>query len=357
MKTVNEKREKILRQMILPPWALQIDEVRQTDTDLVVSGKRWWFHPLKRDPYGDWVKDILSGVDEDRKQSQIERSNAPHIVFASAFTLPEQVAFVRRFGPVLASEIHYGEHDTVIAHQNLKVLNFEQQLFSRIFDLTRLVNELNRFSCDAFQGEKEYGERWVIAEPGNYDIASIVKEVENRAKDFDAFLKERKILTSGARDELDQSRVLVSEIDELMNPSPEDHLEELYDPSSWRNLSSPFYAKDQMSLESSVDVFDLANELLCSVFNRFPVTLCYAAGMAHHLPEMNPSGIRSVLYYMLRLEYLYQKEIRLCANPYCGWYFVPGRTNRDHCCDTCYDNDKSRRSRKKVKLAAQGKSR
>src|ERR1017187_5198132 len=123
MKTVNEKREKILRQMILPPWALQIDEVRQTDTDLVVSGKRWWFRPLTRDPYGDWVKDILSGVDEDRKLPPIERSNALHTVFASAFTLPEQVAFVLRFGPVLASEIHYPEHDPVIAHQNLKVLN------------------------------------------------------------------------------------------------------------------------------------------------------------------------------------------------------------------------------------------
>jgi hypothetical protein len=360
MKTVPQQRplKQIPRQMILPPWALQIDAVRQTDTDLVVSGNHhFWFQRLKRDPYGDWVTDILSGFDEDRKVSQIERSNAPHIIFASAHTLPEQVAFVQRFGPVLASKIHYGDHDTVIAHQNLKTLSFEQQLFSRIFDLTRLVNELTLFSWNASQGEKEYGKRWVIAEPGN-DIAFLAKEVEKRAKDFDAFLKEREILTSGAHDELGELRALVSEIDELMNPSSEDHSEEPYDSSSWRNLSSPLYAKEQMSQESSLDVFDLANELLCNVFNRFPVTLCYSAGMAHDLPEMNPSGIRSVLYYMLRLEYLYQNEIRLCAHPYCGWYFLPGRTNRDHCSLTCYDNHKSQRSRdrKKAKLAAQGKA-
>ena len=38
---------------------------------------------------------------------------------------------------------------------------------------------------------------------------------------------------------------------------------------------------------------------------------------------MNPSGIRSVLYYMLRLEYLYHREIRLCADPYCGMVLYP----------------------------------
>lgn len=355
MKTVNEKREKILRQMILPPWALQI-EVNQTDTDLVVSGNHFWFQPLKRDPYGDWDMDILRGFDEDRKLPQTERSNAPHTVFASAFTLPEQVAFVRRFGPVLASEIHYGEHDKLIAHQNLKILSFEQQSFSHIFDLTRLVNELNGYSRKALSGEKVYGKRWIIAEPGNRNIASIAKEVEKRAKDFDSFLENRNILTRGARNELDDLRALVSKIDELVNPSPEDHLGELGDPTSWRSISSPFYAKDQMSKASSLDVFDQANELLCSIFNRFPVTLCYAAGMAHDLPEMNPSGIRSVLYYMLRLEYLYHREIRLCADPYCGWYFIPGRTSRMYCSDTCSDNAKARRNRQKVKLAAQEKS-
>ena len=52
MKRGIPKLEKIRRQIILPPWARQI-KVRQTDTYLVVFGKRWWFHPLKRDPYGD----------------------------------------------------------------------------------------------------------------------------------------------------------------------------------------------------------------------------------------------------------------------------------------------------------------
>src|SRR5450631_3920952 len=257
MKTVNQERQKIRRPMILPPWAWKI-EIRQTDTDLVVSGERWWFDPLKRDPYGDWVPDILRGFDEDRRLLPTRPSQAPHFLFARADTLPKQVEFVQGFGPVLASEIRFGNHDTVIAHQNLQILSFEQRLYSRIFDLTRLVNGLNHFSWGAFREEEEGSvKRWILL-PDAYDFASLAKDAAKRAKEFDSFLTRRGILTSEARDDLNKVRALVSEIDELMNPAPENHLEELDNPSSWRSLSSPLHAKDQMSWASSLDVLDVA---------------------------------------------------------------------------------------------------
>jgi hypothetical protein len=354
MKTVMQQREKIFRQMILPPWALKID-VRQNDTDLLISGEKWWFHPLNRDPYGDWVIDILRGFDEDRGLPPALPSEAPHFLFASANTLPKQVEFVKRFGPVLA-KFQYGNHDTVNAHQNLNILSFEQQLFSQIFHLTRLINELNRFCWEAFREEKVYGKRFVITEPDNYDLASIAKDIEQRAKDFDSFLTRRKVLTSDARETIKKVRSLVSDIDELMNPCPEDHLEEFDDPCSWRSISSPIRSRDQMSKVSSLDVIDYANELLCDVFNFFPVNLRYAAGMAHDMPEMEPSGIRPALYYMLRLDYLYQRQIKLCARPNCGGYFVPDRKDRIYCSGSCSNSAKQRRHTARSKLAAQRKS-
>ncbi len=356
MKRGIPKLEKIRRQIILPPWARQI-KVRQTDTYLVVFGKRWWFHPLKRDPYGDWDMDILRGFDEDRTLPPTRPSKAPHSLFARAHTLAKQVEFVQKFGPVLASKIRYMSHDTVIARQNLKILSFEQQLFSRIFNLTKLINELTSFSRLAYLKEETGSEkRWILLHE-DYDFASIAKGVAKRAKEFDSFLARDRILALEARRDLDRVRALVSEIDELMNPSPEDHLLEFADPSSWRSLSSPFYAKEQISKASSLDVLDAANELLCSVFNLFPVTLHYAAGMAHYMPEMNPSGIRPALYYLLRLNYLSHREIKLCAHPSCGRYFVPDRTDRIYCSDSCYGSAKTRRHTKKVKLVAQDKSR
>ena len=70
--------------------------------------------------------------------------------------------------------------------------------------------------------------------------------------------------------------------------------------------------------------------------------LCYAEGMVQEMPCTNFFGILPALYYMLRLEYVYEREIRRCANPKCGEYFVPASKNRTYCSDLCSGGAESR---------------
>ena len=160
MKSVMLRREEINRKVILPLFGSHI-RVKETDTDLVVSGIQWHGEPrpMRLPAYDDLadqecrVVDLLSGYDEDRRLSQTERSKALHFLFANAGTLLKQKEFVRTFGPVLASKIDRTTSrpglPTMTAYQDIEALRFEQQLYSLIFDLTSLVNDLIPFSGSA----------------------------------------------------------------------------------------------------------------------------------------------------------------------------------------------------------------
>lgn len=352
MKSVMLQREEISRKVILPLFGSHI-QVKETDTDLVVSGIQWHGEPsaMRLPAYDDLADpecrtvDLLSGYDEDRRLSQTERSKAPHFLFANADTLAKQREFVRKFGPVLASKIDRATSrpslPTMVVHQNIEALRFEQQLYSFIFDLTKHVNELIPFSRKAFKEVKPEMRVVLLEQPDRYSnvqemIDTLVRETGEKVSKVDSHLTRNNILTRDVKAELDRLRGLVSKINSFVNSSPEDNLDELIDnPTSLRNFHSWQNTREELSKASSLDVIDRANELLCCLFNRFPLVLCYADGMAQEMPSIDSSGILPALYYMLRLEYLYEREIKRCANPKCGGYFVPGTRSRFYCSDLC----------------------
>ena len=369
------KNRQVTRKVILPKFGLGI-RVTDTDTELVVSGIQLHGEPACKerpayehlaDPESR-VEDVLNLVDEDRKLPQIERSKAPHFVFANAKTEPDQKKFVENFGPVLASKIERKYSDTgsptMIAYQNKEALRFEQHLYSLVFELTGLVNDLLPFSRQAFKVIKPEMRVVLTKDPEEYSgyheiFAYIVRETEKKAKEVDSDLRktvwkddfgidQSKILTPEVDDQLNELRAVVSKINKFVDPFPFENLEELLEnPNSWRHYRSWQCTQEELSKASSLDVIDRANGLLCAVFNRFPVLLCYAEGMAQQMPDTDSSGILPALYYMLRLEYLFEREIKHCADSNCGWYFVPSRTNRKYCCDRCSENAKNRRSDRK----------
>jgi len=365
------QREGISRKVILPLFGSHI-QVKETEADLVVSGIQWHGEPrpMQLPAYDDLadqecrVVDLLSGYDEDRRLRRTERSKAPHFLFANADTLPEQKEFVRTFGPVLASKIDRTTSSpdlpTMTAHQNKAVLRFEQQLYALIFDLTQLVNNLIPFSRKAFKAVKPEMRAVLVEHPDRYSdyhamFDYVIKETAKKVREVDSDLSRRNILTRDVKDKLDELREQVSKINEFVDPSPEDNLDELlHNPTSLRHFHSWQYTQIELSKASSLDVIDRANELLCGVFNRFPLMLCYADGMAQEMPAIDSSGILPALYYMLRLEYLYEREIRRCANPKCGEYFVPGSKSRAYCSDLCSGraSQQSWRDREKAKYEA-----
>lgn len=371
MKSVMLQREEISRKVILPLFGSHI-QVKETDTDLVVSGIQWHGEPsaMRLPAYDDLADpecrtvDLLSGYDEDRRLSQTERSKAPHFLFANADTLAKQKEFVRTFGPVQASEIDRTTSrpglPTITVHQNIEALRFEQQLYSLIFDLTKHVNDLIPFSRKAFKEVKPEMRVILLEHPDRYSnvqkmVDTLAREAGEKVSKVDSCLTRSNILTRDVKDKLDKLRELLSGINAFLDPSPEDNLQDLIEnPTSLRHLHSWQNTRSELLKASSLDVIDRANELLCELFNRFPLILCYADGMAQEMPDTNASGILPALYYMLRLEYLYEREIRRCADPKCGGYFVPGRKNRVHCSDLCTGRAMQQRHRKRKELLLGG---
>jgi hypothetical protein len=85
------------------------------------------------------------------------------------------------------------------------------------------------------------------------------------------------------------------------------------------------------------------DELACSIFNQIPVRLYAGFGSVAEFPETSVTGVRPLLYYMLRADYLQKRAIRLCANERCGRFFAPKRSHGQFCSEDCTERVKQRR--------------
>ena len=131
-------------------------------------------------------------------------------------------------------------------------------------------------------------------------------------------------------------------------------------PFSWGESVSlgSFCSKERLSQDHPLTVVALANIMLCRAFSQIPLTLQYAGGgLVEELPKATPYGIRGVLYYMLRREYLNQREIKICTRHTCGLYFVPNRSDMKYCSESCQKAEKQWqwRDRERNRLATRRK--
>jgi|GEM_PF-6673793 len=333
--------------MVLPKWADHI-EVDQTDRELIVRGSGRCFQPVPRGAAEGFFEDFLGDFDDGRKMTRPSSGQAAHLLFAGAQSIDKQVDFVKRFGPVAASDVDYGlEPDTSIARQDREALRIEQQLFARVFDLNRLLSDLRGWSKGAFEAQGKYitsvppislkdeEDEWP---QGTYTVSRV-----DSAKHLDSFLRREGFLNSNEDEQISKIREYVFAIQRLIEFYPEAMLWKHHPPFSWKNVFTPYHTMEEMEGLSSIEIFDLGNDFLCRIFNLFPLTLHYSRGTCVQMPKMRPSGVRDALYYMIRMEYLYQREIRLCAVPNCGHYFVPDRADTEYCSDACSNRAKQRR--------------
>jgi hypothetical protein len=343
--------------MCLPLWAWKI-EVEQTEAALIVSGtgRRYGPQDLQADSYP--VQD---------KQGDI----AAHLLFAGADNPEKQLEFVKRFGPVLASRVENpvpeslepgDEYVEIVAYQDLSVLDAEQKLFSRFCELTGLVSKLRDWAPNALAKEEEYCERSVSSWEEFVALvgpkAANDKESLNRgARDLDSFLTRNLVLLREERSQLKRVRNLICEILALIDSYPKDVQWDFATPFSWADHVHCPLVKDESADLSSVNIFRQADDLLCSVFNLFPLTLLPSNGIALlEMPHVKPSGVRTALYYILRMEYLYKRKISICARNNCRAFYIPTVKKQRCCGPKCTNAEKQCRHRKKRnRLATQTK--
>ena len=222
----------------------------------------------------------------------------PHLQFATAVRLKEQIDFVRRFGPVWGTVRQKGV--PILVEQRLERLEEEQRVFALA---ARLLVELRKNKA---------------AVPGRLLELVVGLHIENR------FLSV--LFEAGYEDMLGVAikRAGVPKVQIFGDPNMpltrHDHL-----------------LTEQLSLH-------LAHWTLCELLNRFPPFLLFVFGQRAELPRHRPEGILPMLYYMLRRDYLAEeKRVTICDNSSCGTLFAVERTNQRFCSARCSKLQRGRR--------------
>jgi hypothetical protein len=305
-------------------------------------------HTLERDyPPFVWAKDICVNVSPDEVEvsgvvpvSQEERAsapdalrgyrravrfgsekrqgkNSPHIKFANADDDQKLIKFVHGFGPVVVSSLRTEERaispkdpsdfqtsETVlIAHQNLAELREERQVYRAALVLMAEL-QLKKSNIKTIQD----------------CIVEIVDSVHGWPSQWE---RERRLRQGG----------------QGYAPQPEwsfngDNLQYL-ETLRWQALrqSSVNPLRDAIR---GIEPIDAGHYALCELVNAFR-PLVYPWG---HAPVEAPhwdltAGIRPVLYYILRREYLQAGGIGICRNKECRSLFEIERFGQEFCGAVC----------------------
>ena len=246
---------------------------------------------------------------------------SPHIQFANADTDEKLTRFIERFGPVVVESLTSGEdpisEDFVfVARQSMLELRNEQQLYRRILEL---MTELE------------------LEQPNIETIKSYISEIAERVSPWPKqWLREQRLLRSEG-----DHQIWVFGTEEF------DRIRRLA--ASFRPGS--YAPTDRVELLSWMGPIEAGHELVCDLVNAFPPQVRRYAKNVIEGPQANLAcGIRPLLYYILRREYLQHGRIGICTNTACRNLFEIERTGARFCSEEC-----SRRQRQREYWAERGK--
>ena len=259
-------------------------------------------------------RDLYHGYREaPRDWGKGKRCGAPHIEFANAKTDQQLLAFVKKFGPVAASvvqEVTTEDEWTLTATQPLEALRRERQTYESALTLLAELDQKPTANLRTIQ----------------ICIAQLVEgcwpwtsEWQNEAqyRRSKGLQPPRWHFGNEVRDHLVYLKVSAER-----HPNP-------------TTLSE---------LLNSSGAFDCGHQVICNLINAFAVEVQYFGNTRLEGPPWDSLrfGIRPVLYYILRLEYLRRGRVRLCQNLQCNRLFRVERAGQQFC-----DEDCSRRHRQR----------
>jgi hypothetical protein len=250
--------------------------------------------------------------------------NSPHIHFANAETDEELINFVQRFGPIVVSSlrteerstpyvidvpgvVHYeysGDRTVLVARQVLAELRGERRAYHAAITL---VSELQR-NKDA----------------DTQKIAESVSEIlTNISKWPEQWERERRLRESGLGYARQPAWLFRQE-----------NLEYLKNYEYYASLEK---TDDPMTSALRMDPIAAGHYSICEVVNAFS-SLVYPWGKTPiEAPHWDlTGGIRPVLYYILRREYLLKaRSIGICRNTDCRHLFEIERFGQEFCSEEC----------------------
>lgn len=273
----------------IPHWAKCIS-VRWNGNDILVRGRsRNPFQVLSDIPRTD---DLLAhhapSIESGEKRGA---KNPLYIRFANCSSGDELVQFVRKFGPVWGEVLRLktlssGNQD-ILVRQRLPKLFHDHSVFKRAFELLLALRVE-----EGEQGTLEHLANLLIAFPGMDSKSKIGFGAEDTVQLIGNTGRQ---LTSGVpRLRLHKSELMRDVL--------------LY----WGHWG------------------------LTRLLNRYPPVLTFFRGQPVEAPVHRPEGIRPMLYFMLRREYLSDlKTSNVCTNPNCRAFFAVERQGAKYCSSTC----------------------
>ncbi len=261
--------------------------------------------------------------------------NSPHIQFANADTDQKLLQFVERFGPVVVESLRSDEPLAYVARQDMAELRNERQLYRAALGL---VAELE------------------LRVPDIKTIEYCAREIADKVSGWPKqWLRERQLLRSFGRqptwfigaDELRHFDHLAWIVGRWVHETPTDPL---------------------LAAVCTTGPVDAGHYVVCELVNAFPPRVQrYGENVIEGPPWNLTCGIRPLLYYILRREYLQRGGVGLCANTACRDVFEIERAGARFCSEECSRHQrqreywakrgrKLRNKRPKKAKSAQGKS-
>lgn len=326
----------IVERRILPqypsfPWAKSIQVKTLSNDSLEISGIVPYTNEERHeapDLFREYRKAIQRYGGEKR-----QGKNSPHVQFANATTRQKQIEFVKRYGPVIVKSCVVIDRpaqstdfpdlpltETVItAEQSLEELNREHMIFRSAVDL---VFELQHGKDTDLSSIRKY-----------------VRMVLNNTSGWPAQWERERRLRAGGLGWGGQPRWKFTTEDL-------EYLQFLSDRVN-REPSADHPLRD--ALVGWNPVYD-GHETICKLLNSFaPLVYLWDAPVEAPHPDVS-TGIRPVLYYVLRREYLAERGIGICRNVDCRDVFEIERSGQEFCNDDC-----SRLQRQREYWATRGK--
>jgi hypothetical protein len=262
-----------------------------------------------RDPYLQYLSSINWRVGEKRASGK-----SPHIRFVNAESDEKLIAFVREFGPVIASEVE--------------------------------IMDPNTDQRTSFAHEEA---EWVISIAAFQDPAALHRERLIYKAALQLLSELRKGRTQA---QISTVRLNVSEIVDGVRHWPEQWEKE----RKWRAArfhGEPAWHFDSSRLEALVDwqhnvnldstslfgpdPYNSAFDILCALINSFRTKVDHISDRGVETLSWGSLwwGIRPALYLILKSEYLSRGATAKCANDRCGNFFSRERAGALYCDDDC----------------------
>lgn len=244
--------------------------------------------------------------------------NSPHIQFANATNRLKQITFVKQYGPVIVSSSRTQDRvipskhpfdfeiseQIIFARQNLAELDREQLIFRAALSL---ISELRR-------GKASNLERIQLC------ASAIGKFVSYWPGQWE---RERQLRTKG-QDYLNEP---------LWFFGP-DNLQRV---EIWESSATHEPTGDPMdSVLPGADPIYASHLLICELINAFAPTVYPWGDVPVEAPGWSlVGGIRPILYYILRREYLQGGGVGICQNSDCRSLFEIERNGQQFCEEQC----------------------